>query len=511
MKTKYLVLICLITGLLTACDDDFLECPPLTEPASATFYTDEASAVMGVTGVYKALHNMNYLHEWEDALTDNERWNADGATALYGAIAHGIETAIGNNSYSRRGWNRSYKIIQRANSAIENLEPLESIDPDLKNRLIAECKFLRGWAYHYLIWRYGDVPLLLTPTSEQELYPTRTPMADIVQQIYQDYSDAAQYLEVMYTGNDIGRVTKGAAYGFLAKEYLFNKEWTKAASEAKKVMDIPEYGLYENYLELWKPGVNNTKEGLWEIQYWTANGEFQSNLYYRWLKGDAANTGASGNGWCKVTQNLVNEFENIDGTAFDPTGIDVSTDNSQYENRDPRLKISIFCDGMDYFGQPYKRKWSETHYAWRKYTVSKTDPLLINKRNAPLNWKMLRYAEVLLIYAEAMNEASGPVQEVYDAVNRVRNRVGMPNLPSGLTKEEMRERIYHERRVELCSEGTRLEDLTRWRRLKDALEKKHLNQGVNYQITNFEEFRYLWPIHQQEIDVNPNLVQNPGY
>jgi len=511
MKTRYLIIISIFLVSLISCNKDFLECPPLAEPASATFFTDEASAIMAVTGVYNALHTFPLLHEWEDALTDNERWYLDGATALYGALAHGLETPIGNNSYTRRAWNHGYLIIQRANSAIENIEPMETVSDNLKNRLIAECKFLRGWAYHFLIWRFGDVPLLLNPTSEQELYPSRSPKAEVVQQIYKDLAEAAQYLPATWTGSDIGRVTKGAALGFLAKEYLFNEEWANAAAAAKQVMDIPEYGLYENYLELWAPGVNNTKEGLFEIQYWTPNGEFRSTLYYRWLRGDAANTGASGYGWSMVLQDLVNAFENADGTPFDPTGIDLHNDNNQYENRDPRLKISIFCDGMDYFGQPYQRSWSPTDYAWRKYTIGKYDPLLISNRNAPLNWKMLRYAEVLLIYAEAENEADGPVTEVHDAVNRVRSRVGMPDLPAGLSKDEMRERIYNERRVELCSEGTRLEDLIRWRKLKEVMERKHLNQGVNYVIANFDEFRYLWPIHQQEIDVNPNLEQNPGY
>lgn len=511
MKTRYNIYIGLLTILLVSCNEDFLERPPISEPSSDSFYKDEAAALMGVTGVYNALHNMAHLHQWEDALTDNERWYTDGGTALYGGLAHGVETAVGNNAYTRRAWNRGYMIIQRANAVIENIEPLTTIVPDKKNRLIAECKFLRGWAYHYLIWRFGDVPLLLNPTGDQDIYPARTPKAKVVEQIYKDLSEAAQYLPVKYTGSDLGRITKGAALGYLAKEYLFNKEWVKAAAEAKKVMDIPDYGLYENYLDLWKTGVNNTKEGLWEIQYWTPNSEFQSELYYRWMKGTAANTGASGQGWCFVLQNLVNAYENSDGTPFNPAGRDLLNDNSQYENRDPRLKISIFCDGMDYFGQTFKRSWIDTHYAWRKYTVSKKDPLLLNSRNAPLNWKMLRYAEVLLIYAEAKNEADGPVSDVHNAVNRVRGRVGMPNLPANLTKDKMRERIYNERRVELCSEGTRLEDLIRWRQLKDALERKHLNQGVNFQITNFEEFRYLWPIHQQEIDVNPNLVQNPGY
>lgn len=510
MKAKYFIYICILAGTLTACNEDFLECPPLTEPASATFYTNEAAALMGVTGVYNALHNMNYVYEWEDVLTDNERWSTDGGTALYGALAQYCETPTGNNSYTRRIWHRNYKIIQRANSAIENIEAMDNLEENLKNRLIAECKFLRGWAYHCLIWRYGDVPLLLNPTIDQDLYPARTPKAEVVQQIYKDLAEAAQYLEVTYSGEDVGRVTKGAAYGMLAKEYLFSQEWAKAAAEAKKVMDIPEYGLYEDYLELWAPGVNNTKEGLFEVQFWTPNGEFQPMYYYRWLRGDAANTGASGYGFSMVVQDLVNAFENIDGTPFDPTGIDLTTDTVQYENRDPRLKISIFCDGMDYFGQPYQREWSPTGYTWRKYSIGRYDPLLINNRNAPMNWKVLRYAEVLLIYAEAKNEAEGPVTEVYDAVNQVRNRVGMPDLPPGLSKDEMRERIYHERRVELCSEATRLDDLIRWRRLEEVIERKHLNYGVNY-VVDFEEFEYLWPIHQQEIDVNPNLVQNPGY
>ena len=510
MKTKIFILLAFFMVLMISCNEDFLEKPPLTEPAASTFYTDESAAIMAVTGVYNSLHSMNYLFEWEDVLTDNERWFDDGGSALYGGLAHGIETPVGNNGYHLRVWGKNYMIIQRANSAIENIKKMDNLREDLKNRLLAECRFIRGFAYHVLIWRFGDVPLLLDPISEQEFAPARAAKAEVVQHIYSDFDFAAKYLPVTWTGKDIGRVTKGAALGYLAKEYLFNKEWSKAATEAKKVMDIPEYGLLDNYLDLWTPGINNTKEGLFEIQYWTPDGEFHPLYYFRWLRGEASNTGARGYGWSKVVQDLVNAFENIDGTPFDPAGRDLHSDNTQYENRDPRLEMSIFHEGMDYYGQPFKRSWSETDYAWRKYSVAKNDPLLINNVNIPINWKVLRFAEVLLIYAEAKNEADGPVAEVYNAINRVRNRVGMPDLPGGLSTEEMRERIYNERRVELASEGTRLEDLTRWRRLKEALERKHLNQGVNFQIT-FDEFRYLWPIPQMEIDVNPNLVQNPGY
>jgi hypothetical protein len=512
MNIRNIIAVCLCMTCLLSCNNDFLECPPLTEASTSTFFSNKSEAIMAVNGVYNSLYLYNYIYEWEDALTDNERWNEDGGLSTYGGLAHYAETAVGSNPYTIRLWGKCYRTIQRANIAIENIEAMDEklIDRVTRNQLIAQCRFLRGWSYHSMVWRFGGVPLLLTPTKQQEFQPSRETKENVVKQIYSDFQFAAENLPDSWKGNDIGRITKGAAYGMLAKEYLFNKDWANAVTNAKQVLDNTAYGLISDYLDLWKPGINNTKEGLFEIQYWTSSGEFAPIYYYRWLKGTAANTGASGNGWCLVLQNLVNEFENSDGTPFNPSGRDLTSDNTQYNNRDPRLKYTIFVHGQDYYGQPFDRKWTETGYAWRKYTCSKKDPLLLNNTNIPINWKVLRYADVLLMYAEALNEKDGPVTAVYDAINRVRNRVGMPNLPSGLSKDEMRERIYHERRVELASEGTRLEDLIRWRRLKEAVENRHLNQGVNYQ-TKFDEFEYLWPIPQIEIDVNPNLEQNPGY
>ncbi|MGV8090391.1 MAG: RagB/SusD family nutrient uptake outer membrane protein [Mangrovibacterium sp.] len=512
--TNILITLCFCMVSFISCDSDFLKTPPLTEVSTETFYSNESDAVMAVNGVYNSLYLYNSLFEWEDALTDNERWNEDGSNSLYGGLAHYIETPTGSNSFTIRLWGKAYRTIQRANSAIENIEAMDGnlIEDRVRNELIAQCKFLRAWSYHSLVWRFGDVPLLLNPTKEQELKPLRVPKEDVVRQIYSDYEFAAEHLPDIWTGGDIGRISKGAALGMLAKEYLFNKEWANAANAAKKVMDNPAYGLIENYLDLWAPGNNNTKEGLFEIQFCTSDGQYPSEYNYRWLTGVAANTGANGNNRNSylALQDLVNAFENIDGTKFDPTGIDITNDNSQYENRDPRLQYTVFVDGQDYYGQPFQRSWSETGYAWRKYSCAKDDPLLIGNSNIPISWKVLRYAEVLLIYAEAKNEVDGPVDAVYQAVNQVRNRVGMPGLPAGLSKDEMRERIYNERRVELASEATRYEDLVRWRRLKEAVEKRHLNHGVSYQV-HFEDFRYLWPIPQTEINVNSNLTQNPNY
>jgi len=510
MKAKYIITICLLMIVFISCDKDFLECPPLTEASSVTFFKNASEATMAVNGVYNSLYLYNYIFEWEDALTDNETWNEEGGTWTYGGLANYAETAAGNNAYTYRMWGKGYRTIQRANTAIEGISAMDAslIDDDTRNVLIAECRFLRAWQYHLLAWRFGGVPILLDPVGEQELTPARNTKEEVVQQIIDDYTFASQHLPDTWSGNDLGRAHKGAALGMLAEEYLWNKQWANAANAAKQVIDNSNYGLLDNYQDLFTPGINNTKEDLFGVQYWTANGAYGSYYRYRWFRAPASNTARAGYEFHLALQDLVNEFENSDGTPFDPTGIDVTTDDSQYENRDPRLWSTVFYNGADIYGQPYNRSWSRTGYAWRKYSCSKNDPLLVGS-SIPMNWKVMRYAEVLLFYAEAKNETDGPTQDVYNAINQVRSRVGMPDLPTGLTKDEMRERIYHERRVEFASEGVHLEDLIRWRRL-EVVENRHLSAGCTYH-TDFEEFEYLWPIPQTEIDVNPNLEQNPGY
>ncbi len=502
--------------VFSGCSKDLLNVSDPNNVTEDNFYQTENDAVLATNAVYNSLRddqNYGQLIIWESVLTDDERWDGEGTPNLYGALASGTETAIGTNSYTRRVWNGSYQTIYRANTAIAKI-PAIAMDDALKNRLLAECRFLRAFMYHRLVVRFGDVPLLLHLPAEEPLTPPRASRQEVLAAIYDDLDFAAQSLPKEYTGADAGRIKKGAAYLLKAKVQLFNQQWADAAVSAKACLDL-HYGLYPSYADLFtKPGNENLNESLFEVQWGNANGNGgNGNLYTRNTSNGTASTVAAGGwDWGQVLQNLVNEYENADGTPFNLGGRDITTDLTQYQDRDPRLYTTFFFHGADYFGIPFDRTWSRTQYCWKKYTLSTTQQNSFPQGMNPYNWIVLRNAEAHLAYAEAKNEAAGPDESVYDAVNAVRRRAGMPNLPGGLSQDDMRARIRHERRVELAGESVRFEDLVRWRALKSALESKSIgNPGVTWVISNWEEFRYLWPVPQQERDVNKNLTQNPGY
>jgi len=513
-----------------SCDtDEFLDRPSQTAVSAARFWSNEAEAIQGVNGVYNYLRtrdNFTWLTLWEDVLTDDATWKAV-EDRLYGGLAWGFETAEGNNSYSLRAWSGSYEVIVAANTAINKIPEID-MDEDLAKRLIAEAKFLRAYFYHRLQVRYGGVPMPTKLPELEEFQPERKSRAEVVALVRQDLNDAIENLPWQHTGNEVGRVTKGAAYCLLARSYLFNKQFEEAADAANAAMSGP-YSLISNFADLWELGNQNTVESLWEIQYGNSeNGDYGEH----WRRGPSngtarqfgLNNGAAGGGFSTPIQDLVNDFE----TVFDDNSDGIldraepfatpqpdSNDLTQFENRDPRLGMSILYHGADYYGTPYQRTWNTfSSYSYRKYTVSRYHPLVFGGNSAPFNWIEMRYPEVLLQFAEATNEISGPTVAVHDAVNQVRRRVGMPDVPASVNKDEMREYIHREWRVEFAGESKRYEFLLRTDGLGEALRDKHLNPKIDYEISNWAEFngfRKLWPISQQEIDANPNLCQNPGW
>ena len=532
MKIKNKILGCILLALMIAvsCDnDEFLDRPSQTNVSASSFWTNDTEAVQGVNGIYRQLrtrNNFTWLTLWEDVLTDDATWMMIGEV-LYGGLAWGLETPAGDNSYTVRAWSGSYEVIASANTAIAKIPEID-MDANLSNRLVAEAKFMRAYFYHRLYIRFGDVPLLLKLPEEEPLKPFRTPKEKIIAQIRKDLTEAIPDLEWQYSGDDIGRVTKGAAYCMLARNYLMEGNFQQAADAADKAMKGP-YQLLSNFADLWTPGIENTEESLWEIQYLDQNNAGGGEHWRRGPSSSIArqfgiNRGAPGGGFSRPLQDVVNEFE----SAFDDDGDGIidraepfanpqssSIDEAQFENRDPRLWQSILYHGADYYGTPYQRTWiGLSSYNYRKYTASRFDPLVINGNQGPFNWIEMRYAEVLLQFAEATNEVGGPTPQVYTAINQVRNRVGMPDVPTGLSTDQMREYIHREWRVEFVGESKRFEFLLRTNQLAEALRDKHLNPKIDYVIKNWNEyngFRRLWPINQQEMDANSNLVQNPGY
>jgi starch-binding outer membrane protein, SusD/RagB family len=329
-------------------------------------------------------------------------------------------------------------------------------------------------------------------------------------------------LPASYSGADVGRATKGAALTCLMEAYMFDSKWTEAAAAAKQVMGLG-YILLPKYSDLWKYGNKETQESIFEVHFGSANG---SN-FAEWSDSDFPPTNGGGTGYAgwggfyTPQQQLVNEYEvavdaNNDGiiesaSKFDPSTITALFDVNQYKNRDPRLAASIWYNKVDYFGVPYDPNWFDlgSGYHWKK---GNSAPATAFPFGTPdYNTIIYRYAYVKLGYAESQNEAVGPDASVYKEVNDVRNRAGMPSLAAGLSKDQMREAIRHERRVEFAGENHRYEDLRRWGLWKSAIENRGKNNGRQTGNLTIADFRNLWPIPKSEMDANPNMVQNPGY
>lgn len=462
MKTK-LYIYTIIAFIMGACD--ILEEHPESFISSENFYKTRSDAITAVTAAYAANktngdtnRNFNILgditsDDVSPLLNNNDRVQLDQYTHTP------------QNSILRETWNNFYLGITRCNAVIERV-PLIQMDETLKGRLIAETQFLRGFYYFHLVRLFGKVPLVLKETTSlaEVVYPKREEVNVVYQQIIKDFQDAESVLPISYTGADRGRATKGAAKAYLSLVYLTLKDYAKAAEKAKEVM-APEfgYGLWETYEEVFAISNEFGKEAIFDAQFISGPYGQGSNLIAFWAQENNTVAGR-GFGSFQPTEDIYN--------AFDPT--------------DKRVPV-FFVKGTD--GKYYCNKWIDADAT----TANQSDN----------NFPHIRFAEVVLIFAEASNEVNGPTQEAYDAINSIRERAGLPDL-ADLTKDEFREAVLHERRLELCFEGHRWYDLVRTNRLVSTLQAKG--------ISNVQEYHHVFPVPQIEIDLNQNLKpQNEGY
>ena len=381
---------------------------------------------------------------------------------------------------------------------VDNIEADTSVIEGIK----AEAKFLRAFYYSDLINKFGGVPLITeAPNLEEQGDLPRNEKDEIVTQILQDLDEAAAVLPV---GNEPGRATKGAAQALKARVLLYESSWSEAAAAAKEVMDSEAYSLFPDYRGLFKLENEGNSEVIWDIQY----------LMPRF--GHAFDNAVTTHSNVAPTKSLVDTYYMIDGQPL--TESPLYDPSNPYENRDPRLYQTIRLLGYMYNGEiDTREELDQTGFGTKKFTTysdSTTMPNISGGRSE-VNPIVIRYAEVLLTYAEAQNEAAGPDQSVYDAINEIRNRpsVDMPDLEPGLSKGEMRQVIRHERRIELALEGKYLQDIKRWRIAVDVMNGPVYDwQGDVYTNRSFNPDRdYLWAIPSDQIDLNQNLEQNPNW
>ena len=425
-----------------------------------------------------------------DIIAGNSNTGGNGSTDGTETIQLANFNGTTDNFTALDVWRGPNPGILRCDLVIQKVSAL-NISDDIKNRCLGEAYFLRAHYYFILVRLFGEVPLMLEPlTPKDELSLPRASVDKVYEQIISDCEKAIELLPAKssYSSSDLGRASKDAALTMLAKVYLtLGKDYGKVVDLCKQVSALG-YDLTKcKYKDNFDATINNGPESIFEIQYTgSTNYDFWKNDNQAcWLSTymGPRNSGFVGGswGWNLPTQEFVNS----------------------YETGDLRKDVTIFYDGCPQFdGKDYLPSYSSTGYNVRKFLV----PFSVSKEynTNPANFVVYRYADVLLMKAEALNE-QGKTGEAEAPLNIVRTRAGLPSI-TGKTQSEMKEIILHERRMELAFEGHRWFDLIRVDNGDYAI-KFFKSIGK----TNVNKDRFLLPIPQEEMDANPNMTQNPGY
>ncbi|HEY6141932.1 MAG TPA: RagB/SusD family nutrient uptake outer membrane protein [Flavobacterium sp.] len=491
MKKIFILLIS--ASLLISCTD--LDVEPTSFVTKENFYNTDEDAIASVTAVYASL---SYDGPTEQSLFGRNLYfltdmGSDYAAAGVSAINPNVRAVSGltydaNTDRVQVAWRQIYNGINRANIAIDNIPKVQGTAA-LKTRLINESKFIRALLYFHAVRLWGGVPLVLhEPTSLdiETLKVKRASVEEIYAQIIKDLTDA-EALPLTYTANNAGRATSGAAKAILSKVYLTRKDWPNAILKAKEVINGGYgYALFENFADIFNKTKKNGKEHIFSVQ-------FEPNQ---------AGTGSSGSTFMRTT------FAGF--VPIEPADIvsDVSLFYDIYSTGDTRRDATYAkqllnpATGLLYtFPKPIFRKYLDV-------------TILSSGANVSINFPIIRYADILVTLAEAINEQeSTPTAEAYDAINKVRRRAfGKPiDTPdatvdlAGLTKDQFKEAIFVERTKEFVQEGQRWFDLVRWGRLVSEVKKVPGKSAVT-------DRNNLYPIPQSERNLNPEgLPQNPGY
>ena len=492
MKLYRIFFVTAILVLTAGCTKDYLDRQPLDTINTENYPTTAEELVTVVNGAYQPLQwpKLYNMRMWTtDIMAGNSIVGAGGGT-------DGIETQDLANyvtSTDNAGvldlWRGPWPGILMSNIVLDAAPNLD-IPENIRDRSMGEAYFLRAHYYFILARFFGDVPLITEPqSSDDDLFPPRDPVEEVYAQIISDLEMAAELLptKASYSGENLGRVPKGAAYGMLAKVHLTLENYQQVVEYATLVESLG-YSLNENYGDNFNAETENSMESLFEVQY-ASNGGFdfwsnenQASWTSPFMGPRGANFVAGGYGWNQPTQEFV----------------------AEYEEGDERKDVTVLYEGGPLFdGKEYSSEYSLTGYNTRKFLVPLSEVSAFD--NSPLNFPVLRYADVLLMKAEALNEL-GQTELAEDYLNMVRNRAGLDDIQSGLSQAAFLEAVLHERRMELAFEGQRWFDLIRVNNGQYGLEFLH-SIGKN----NATQKHLLLPIPQIELDRNPNLTQNPGY
>ena len=572
---KYIIVVAAVMGI-SSCYN--LDLQPLSKAANENWFTDQTQVEMSL--------NTLYLHQFWPMFKDDfggsimaldeasDDWtNRTTLTVFTNGTLNGD-----NSNFVKNTWSYSYKAISRCNTILNNIHKAkENLSTELYERFIADARFVRACQYSRLIFYFGDAIYYTNDLDLEEAYTlARTPKEEILQHIYEDFDYAAEKLPVSYSGSQLKRSTKGAAYGMKARIALYFKDYQIAKVAAKNCMDLNVYSLYSDFGELFLSKTKNSIETIFGIP--------RSSLYGTAMTGGAITAYLSRNvtspsATASPSWDLFCSYVCTDGKPIDESSLYNPKD--PFKNRDPRCAYTIVAFNSNYFGYNYTphpdsaKCWN---YDTRTFVTNKDSKGgdqyasyngLTLRKGIDSDWSdnleaendklILRYADVLLMYAEAKIELNEIDQTVLDAMNMVRARAykvsytassGYPKITE-TNQDKLRTILRTERRMEFAFEGHRYQDILRWRIAEKVMNTKNyglpssladtktyartywffpgtpnIDENGNPEfetMTNIAKCRvlsqrvfvtakqYLWPIPTADLQINPNLIQNPEY
>ncbi len=517
---KKLILTFLLSITIISCSEEFLETPNPNQLAAGIFWQSEADAFLALNGIYANLQSSalyrGALNGWQgipayDCLGDNGfnqyTWEGPG-TFMEG----NYNTA---NRQFNAIWFDSYRGIARANDMIFNVEKADEslINEQTKNELNGQARFLRGLMYFNLAVYFEDVPLVLRPLTLEESYVPKNTYAEVTQAIVDDLIFASENLPVSHPDNLFGYATKGAALSLLARVQLYNKVYTGqygVLNLTQEVMGLG-YGLFPNYASLFTSSQESetSNEIVFSVRFQRGNNTRSGEMF-------SASFASSPKIDVRPMPNLVDAYYCTDGLPI--TSSPLYNPNNKKLNRDPRALATIYFAGDQWLDNPvriFATANSPTGFGLRKYLRRGPDAEGngIGSEGSQ-DFYVIRYADVLLMRAEAMAE-TGDLSGARQMVNLVRARVNMPSVESvegtSLNQNQTIQLVRQERRVELAFESLRFMDLKRWNQIQQGFQRAASDPINGYNPVYTGPRSHVFPIPQVEIDVNKNLVQHPAW
>ena len=537
-RLKYFTgIACSIMLLFISCND--LDLAPTDRFTDLNYWTSPEKATAVLSQAYNQMYNADYFFSTE-RLTDNLYEGRGSSNEKL--ITSGV--ALPDNGRFSGEWSTCYSGIKTCHTFLENVDRVPNMDETLKARMKAEARFVRAFLFFRLTCHYGDVPLFDGNLSLQDANTiSRSSKADVINFVRSELNEIASILPLRseYSEKDKGRYTKAAAMSLLARTYLYENDWSNVASICERIMngEFGSYQLFPSYEGLFLPENEYNNEVILDIGY-TLNFRTWSVFY------DAIPLTVGGRIHAFApTQELVDDYVMKNGRGINESGSGYNEDDP-YVNRDPRFEKTICFHGYQWkkgdgtVSTIYIKPGSSsiagvsnldeyagsgqnatgTGYYLRKYF----DPTAPVGMAAGLNIILIRYADILLMYAEAKNELGQMNADIWDkTIKQIRQRAGFSDAsaldyPGGT---DLRNIIRRERRCELAIEGTRLFDIRRWKTIETVMNgnphgAKFAVDNTQYIVLDTRRFNssrdYLFAVPQSQLDINPNLEpQNPGY